>query len=508
VALQVNLAIIDSSSAPAYTYIPPHSTTSPVSHDESMVLTRRTTRPLREGTTENARYFDSKRYKGNRAAFVAPLTILIVAITLMRIVIKPYYTTPNYPIMPKNAVRLEENVGLALEWKKVNGKNITMGPHQVSLTIAKPCKEPRFVMRLVGDEALYAVPVVQIDKYRWKGRFEIPFPGNYIVEPRWYGCERSSASDDPKDYKGESSKIAVSGKRESGRKPLTPSHTSLNLFPEGYWASPVLYGDMENKRLWITRQMGLEQPNFIVSETEAFGQSTVAKEATPISREFGDLSNYELLCCVGSGSASTIWESFKSLRPSIAKHQKPFKFHYYPMDSFVQPDHDWETENKLKFRKCKSIIISIDELRDPISQDEYKQQVATFLGHMVKMFDDDTFPIWMLTVNLPPVSSTPMCTSPTRRTQHHPCNDVLFELFAAKPFPDRVRLLDNTDLTDPLIDEGLQDAVAIIAMRIFAISGDQVKRWRRSNQKGKKEGLERKGVLEPNVDYDVYEFNR
>mmetsp|Transcript_7936 Transcript_7936/g.13139 ORF Transcript_7936/g.13139 Transcript_7936/m.13139 type:complete len:481 (+) Transcript_7936:133-1575(+) len=476
-----------------------------------MVLTRRPARPLRDGLAENARYLDGKRFpKGNRAAFVAPLTILTVAIALMRIVVKPYYDTPTYPVMPASAVRLEEKVGLSLDWKNINGsKNITMGPHRVALTITKPCKEPRFVMRLVGDEALYAVPVVQIDKYRWKGSFEIPFPGNYLVEPRWYGCERSSTQDDdPKDYKGESMKITVTGKREKKRKSLTTSHTSLNLFPEGFWASPTLYGDMENKRLWITRQMGLEQPNFILSETEALGQSTVAKEATPIAREFGDLSNYELLCWVGSDSAATMWESFKSLRPSIAKHQKPFKFHYYPIDNFVQPDRDWDTENKLKFRKCKMIIISVDELRDPISQGEYKEQVATFLNHMVKMFDDDSFPIWMYTANLPPASSAEMCSSPKKRTQHHPCNDVLFDLFAAKPFPDRVQLLDNTDLTDPLIDEGLQDAFAIMAMRTFAICGDQVKKWRRSNQKGKKDGLERKGVLEPNVDYDVYNFNR
>lgn len=475
-----------------------------------MVLTRRSTRPLREGISENARYLDAKRFtRGNRAAFVVPLTILTVGIALMRIALKPYYSAPNYPIMPSNAVRLEEKVGLSVEWKKINkGKNITMGPHQVSLTIAKPCKEPRFAMRLVGDEALYSVPIVQIDKYRWAGSFEVPFPGNYLVEPRWYGCRRSSSKVNPKNYKGESSKIVVTGKRENKRKPLTPSHTSIHPAPEGFWAAPTLYGDMENQRLWITRQMGLEQPHFIVSETNSCGQSTVAKEATPIPREFGDISNYELQCWVGSRSADLIWESFRSLRPSIAKHQKPFKFHYYAMDNFVQPDRDWDDELRLKFRKCKTIFISMDELRDPISQHDYKQQVATFLGHMVKMFDDDTFPIWMLTVNLPPVSSAPMCTSPALRTQHHPCNDALFDLFAAKPFPDRVRLLDNTDLTDPLLDEGLQDAVAVIAMRIFGITGEQVKAWRKANQKGKKEGLERNGILEPNTDFEVYNFHR
>jgi hypothetical protein len=34
--------------------------------------------------------------------------------------------------------------------------------------------------------------------------------------------------------------------------------------------------------------------------------------------------------------------------PPVAspKQQKPFKFHYYPMDDFRQPDRDWETETQ------------------------------------------------------------------------------------------------------------------------------------------------------------------
>ena len=178
------------------------------------------------------------------------------------------------------------------------------------------------------------------------------------------------------------------------------------------------------------------------------------------------------------------------------------------MDDFQKPDQGWATESKLKFRKCKNIIVSVDELKNALSQDEYKQQVSTFLKHLVKMFDDDTFPIWMLTVNLPSVpNATSMCTGPKRRTNHHPCNDALFDLFGAgKAFPDRVRLLDNTDLTDPLLDEGLQDSVAVIAMRIFAIAGQQVHTWRQSNQRGTVEGLIRNGTLEPNIVFTVYDF--
>lgn len=455
---------------------------------------------------ESVRNDGKNRDKKSRAhAMVAPLTILLVVIALFRILFNPRIP-PNYPAMPEDAVRLEEHVGLSLQFRKArDGKNVTLGPHEATLVIAKPCKEPRFVMRLVGDEALYSLPIMQTDKYRWKGTFQIPFPGHYMVEPRWYGCD---SSEETKEYKGESTKIAVSGDRETNKKPLTLSHTSLpDLIPEGFWASSKLYEDMPNQRFWITRAMGTEEPNYITSSTE-LGGSTVAKEATPMAPEFGDLSNYELICWVGSTSAANIWESFKSLRPGIAKHQKPFKFHHYPMDNFPQPDRDWDEENKLKFRKCKIIIIAVDELKDAVTQDDYKQQVATFLRHMIKMFDDNTFPIWMTTVNLPPISNAPMCTSPKKRTNHHPCNDALFDLFSSKPFPDRVRLLDNTDLTDPLLEEGLQDAVAVIAMRIYAIAGQQVKTWRTNvKQRGTKEGLQRNGKLEPNILFPVYDFS-
>ena len=143
-----------------------------------------------------------------------------------------------------------------------------------------------------------------------------------------------------------------------------------------------------------------------------------------------------------------------------------------------------------------------------MSQDEYKLHANTFPHHLVKMFDDETFSIWMLTVNLPSISNATMCAGPKRRTNHHPCNDALFDLFGGtKTFPDRVRLLDNTDLTDPLLDDGLQDAVAVIAMRIFPIAGLQVNTWRKSNQRGTKQGLIRKGKLEPNAVFTVYEFN-
>jgi hypothetical protein len=436
---------------------------------------------------------------------VSVLTIGLVIIGLGRILLTPP-RSPVYPRMPKSAVRIDENVGLSLDFRKtVDGKNVTLeGTHNVLLVIAKSCPSPRFILRLIGQDALFSVPIIQLDKFQWKGAFQVPFIGYYVVEPRWYGCDVAKPT---KDYKGESITIAVSGNRESKLQHILPTRTSLPLLiPEGFWASPKLNPDIPNKRLWIIPSMRSKQATMI-STSSPLGESFVSKESTPIDKSFGDLSNYELLCWIGSDSARVIWESFKSIRSSIANHQKPFKFHYYPMDDFRQPDRDWEREYKLKFRKCKNVIVSVDELKYSITQEEYTQQVATFLRHLVNIFDDDSFPIWMLTVNLSPILDIKMCTHPKRRTNHHPCNDALFELFGSiKAFPNRVRLLDNTDLTSPLLEEGLTDAMAVIAMRIFAIAGEQVKVWRMKKQRGTKEGLLRNGKLEPNIDYQVYDF--
>lgn len=471
-------------------------------------LRSRSARPQRK--PECAQNDGKNRDKRHRTHnVVIPLTVFIFLALFFGTGRVLFHTSirSKYPTIPVRAVRIDENVGLLIDFRKaVDGKNVTLGPHEATLIIAKPCKDPRFVMRLVGEEALYSIPIVQTDEVHWNCSFIIPFPGLYVVHSRWYGCDTSQQT---KAFKAEPIKIAVSGDRETENTRVTQSFTSLpDLIPEGFWASPKLYTKMPNKGFWITRTMCTEQPHFITS-TSQLGASLLAKEATPVHSRFGDLSNYELLCWIGSASAATIRESFLSILPNLAKQQRPFKFHYYHMDDFQNPDHGWETEYKLKFRKCKIIVVSVDELKNAVSQDTYKQQVSTFLQHLVKTFDDDTFPIWMLTVNLPSISNnSSMCTSPKRRTNHHPCNDALFDLFgASKAFPDRVRLLDNTDLTDPLLDEGLQDAVAVIAMRIFAIAGQQVNTWRTSNQRGTVEGLIRNGKLEPNIVFTVYDFN-
>jgi hypothetical protein len=239
-------------------------------------------------------------------------------------------------------------------------------------------------------------------------------------------------------------------------------------------------------------------------------KSTVAVEGNPVPKGFHDLSNYELVCWVGSESAERIRDAFLSLRPSISANQRPFKFHYYPLHNLAKPDIEWEGR-KGGFRKCKNVLISVDELKESVSQSDYKNQVEYFINQVIKCLHDETFPIWMLSVNIPPmVSELPkLCHSPQKHTHNHPCNDALFDLFDKKrtSFPHQVKLLDNTDLSDAHFDQNSKDIYATIAMRIFSLVGKQVEMWRSVGQKGIKEGLMRNGTLEPNMEQEDYVFD-
>lgn len=196
---------------------------------------------------------------------------------------------------------------------------------------------------------------------------------------------------------------------------------------------------------------------------------------------------------------------FLELRAKLFPGQRPFKFHMYNIVRFVHPDSNWTLEEKQRIRKCKHILVSLDELEDNLSQAEYRQQVQTFIGHLVKMTNDSTFPIWFFTVNEPPMKAS-NCHSPkVPRSTNHPCNDVLKDLFRAESFPNQVHLLDNTDISSPQFDENRSDILTNIALRVFVLVGKGVAEWRAMGQAGKIDGLHRNGTVEPNFELVPYE---
>jgi len=401
---------------------------------------------------------------------------------------------------------LAPGVTLSLDLRRLSEDHskdnaLTFGPHTIGVFVQRQeeCKYPRVWVRLVGD-ALISVPIEPLDGLIWKGTFSFPVEGTYRVEVKWTHCDNLFSYTTPMN-------LTVTG-TTGNTSILRHSKSSEPIFQQGLWLSSQKFkaeGSTQPYIWHVSRVSALDAT--LLKASSSRGESLVSKEGTRIPDEFQDLSNYELVCWVGSQSAASIREAFLSVRPELFPHQRPFKFHYYNVTSFEKPDQHWDQETKKRFRKCKTVLVSVDELEEAsLTQAEYKRQVKTFLSHIVKAIDDDTFPVWMTTANEPPMTASPMCTWPAvPSSSNHPCNDALADLWKENAFPPRIKLLDTTHLVDPQFGENQKDIIAVIAMRIYALVGHQVAEWRRANQIGKVNGLIRNGKVEQNpkeVPYD------
>jgi hypothetical protein len=379
---------------------------------------------------------------------------------------------------------------------------VALGPHSAQLVVnPKTCKNPRFWIRLVGATLVHINLVEDASKATWRGSFSIPVQGSYRVDARWYGCNAHenilTPFPEPVTLQAVGTDFAVS---------------DISVFANGSsWTltQGIEAGDVKlPDYIWKNPEVPAQANNFIKTS-----DSVVLKEGTVRQPNgfyaFAQLGNYELVCFMGSDSMANIRREFMSMRATIFRNQRPFKFHYYNISTFERPDRDWDTGTKARVRKCKHILVSLDDLRESVSQGEYKAQVTTFLKHLKKLIDDDTFPIIMFTVNEPPMQASNCHTPSMRRTSDHPCNDVLKHLFrpGSKVFPERVRLLDNTDLSLPQFDENRLDVMTVIALRVYVLVGKQVAEWRAMGQHGMIDGLHRNSTVEPNfklIPYDEW----
>lgn len=368
---------------------------------------------------------------------------------------------------------------------------VTLGPHFVSLQLPSHCSNPALWMRLEGD-ALVGIVLHERDT-KWDGSFTIPMEGKYSLTANWLGC----------NGRGEEKYVRLTNVTAKGILKQVVSNSSL--YPSSAWITAKKFTQTQAiTQPYVWHNPELEPPRADLLKTS---ETFISKQSTTGQSEFykfSDLSNYELVCWIGSQSAELIWSSFLKLRPLVHAGQRPFKFHLYESDSFVKPAGNWSENKEMKFRKCKHILISMDQVKEPSTQSEYVQQVTTFINHLLTAFPDETFPIWMFTVMEPP-KSPHNCLDPVGpRSSEHPCNDALKALFKNSPFPDRVQLLDNTDITFPQLGENLKDVATAIALRIFVFVGKQVSIWRKNRQKGTIKGLERGDNLEPNFELVPY----
>lgn len=367
------------------------------------------------------------------------------------------------------------------------------GPHKASLLLEKSCPKPGLWVRLEGDAL---IPVVLHEGAPvWTGSFTIPVQGNFDVVAYWYGCDGDSILKKRKFLTNVTTRDATL---------VTLGNQSL--FPSSAWISSKHF----------TQAMDLEQPyvfhNPKIPVTDATllktSESTVSIESATQTEtgfyQFRDLSNYELVCWIGSDSAALLFTSFLQLRPHISNHQRPFKFHLYESKSFQSPDQTWSDDNKKRFRKCKHILISMDEVETPLTQQTYIQHVTKFINHLLKAFPDETFPIWMFSVMESPARPTNCLEPSLSRSSQHPCNTALHGLFQNSPFPERVRYLDTTEITLPQLGENLKDVATAVALRIFVFVGKQVGEWRSNGQVGNVNGLKRGDIQEPNFELVPY----
>lgn len=370
---------------------------------------------------------------------------------------------------------------------------VTLGPHKATLLLPRPCANPGMWLRLEGD-ALVAVVLTE-GATSWEGSFTLPISGSYSLTAYWYGCDRQTAL----QKKVLTTVVAKNVATVDVRK-------DTSLFPLSAWISSKKFtqeSDVGQPYIWHNLEISTAEADLMKTSGSIVAKDSATFPETKFYK-FGELSNYELVCWVGGDSADKLRASFRLLRPLVSAHQRPFKFHLYNSSSFTSPDASWTEENKKTFRKCKHILISMDPVKTPSTQTAYIQQVKNFIGHLLKAFPDETFPIWMFTVLESPVTPT-NCHQPSLpRTSDHPCNDALKDLFRNSPFPERVRFLDNTDVTLPHLGENSEDVTTAIALRIFVFVGKQVETWRAKGQVGGIKGLRRGDILEPNFELVPY----
>lgn len=457
---------------------------------------------------------------------------------------------------------------VVFELQKTNGAvdtTVPTGRHTAHVFFNKQdCLNPRFGVRLQGDKG-FLVPVLLVEsdshpKQQWSGSFNIPVEGVYRVEAMWFGCDLEDDQEgiDMITATADATKASVIEFEAVG-----PTTFPARQFPLSFEHDPRSIGEGAtfSDSVWMsTDDMAFVKPksmeprtdtnvtvrvteytkyllvdssiNFIpdssdlmiLDDAETNLRTIISRRGTLTSSEktyqFNEVGNYELVCFFGSGTGKILYDHFMKLLKAnmVVSGVRPFKFHYYKVTNLIHPDIDWyhggKVDKRGTCRKCKHIILSVDELDEgPLSQADFQRQYRTFVKHLQKLMDDVTFPIWLLTNNEAAATAS-NCLPPyvLPRSTDHPCNDVIKDLVKSGTFENRVNLMDNTDLTLPFFDDkALQhrdQIVANIALRIFVLVGKGVTDWRERGQHAWADGLHRNGTVEPNFKLVPYNWNQ
>lgn len=421
-----------------------------------------------------------------------------------------------------------------LENTEKAGTTLVGDQHWAHVTVPPSSCIPTFSMRLVGDALLPIVlQLQQLQRGKkakrapqvWLGQFEIPRTGDYRLEFAWLGCPGEDGAAKHVSTLQESIHLVATVASEATTQESQyqlERPTNAYLFSQSLWLSKNVMGPALSEKVvpdYIWADPNLKSWNstdllFLPGVDEGH-EVAVTKSGTLTADKgyykFAETGNYELVCFWGGPVMAKIRELFLAERKHIAPGQRPFKFHYYNVTNMIHPDADWTRDDKERCRKCKHIFLSLDDVNTQISQVEFESQFTSFVGHLQKLMNDTTFPIWILTFNSPPsAETTSHCHDPFKyqRTTDHPCNDVLRQVVvksSPRVFEPRVHLLDNADIILPVTPSAMEGALANIAMRIFVAVGKGVHDWRAMGQHGLSDGLHKNDTVEPNFELIPYE---
>jgi len=384
----------------------------------------------------------------------------------------------------------------------------------------------RFGVRLAGA-ALVPIVLVEQPDGSWTGSFALPVPGQYRVEVEWYDDECDAAKSSPADptmleftATGEPMDYLIASASSEHPRPKE-SH----LFSNSAWLptngiSTAAGADTDEKKLpeymWLDPSLNnpVWDKDFVFTKSQDQYLGVASRRGTLTEEhgmyDFGQIGNYEIACFWGSETMADIHRRFLYLRGILSPGNRPFKFHYYPVTNLVNPDQEWSLLQQRTCRKCKHIFVSVDELDNALlTQSEFREQYTQFVNHLLKLMDDDTFPIWLLTNNEAPGKAKNCQQAPFLFPQStdHPCNAVIRSLFQEEVFPSRVHLLDNADLVLPSHEEIRDDVLANIALRILVAVGKGVSDWRAVGQHAWADGLHRNNITEPNFELVAYDWS-
>ena len=431
--------------------------------------------------------------------------------------------------------------------KSLPESSFAHGPHSATLLISTGVKPStgcsssniKFWFQYEGDAMGTAILTTAEDNTdstsnELSGEFSFPVSGSYQLVSYFAGCGDTGDGKVTRSVLKEGLNVVVDNANEPvNSKPSNDPYLTSNLYPKAAWIASHKVNSKIDKTVlpYVWHDPSVSEPHMIKTQTPVSKDGAVFEKSGFF--QFSQLSNYELVCWVGSESAAASREAFLEERKKIAGNQRPFKFHFYNTSSFLRPVEAWPTSYQTRFRKCKHILVVMDEIQNdpdtgkPLTQLQYADQATIFLHHIEKAFPDETFPIWMFTVSESPVFPT-SCVSRyyLPRSSHHPCNDVLFDLFDSKKpkkFSNRVHLLDNTMISLPqsLLQSTANDdsssdnakrsksvITATIALRIFVLVGKKVDEWRAAGQVGLINGLHRmkdgQKIVEPNFELIPY----